>query len=223
MSSFFKNRRVSSLDIPDFANKGTAFSKKGADEKGADEIIEEAKKEAENILKEAATKATLIMEDAKKRGFDEGFLKAKEEFKEETKDVMSRLENIFSELSNFRKLMFDQFSSPILSLSFEIAKKIIRKEIEEDKEFVLRILEEILLEFLDATSIIIKVNPSDFAIIEEFKPNILSRLKDLSELKLIADDSVEKGGVIVETDFGTVDGRISEQIEVIKEALLNGS
>ena len=44
-------------------------------------------------------------------------------------------------------------------------------------------------------------------------------LANIEEINILEDPNIEKGGCVVETDFGEVDARISAQLEEVESAV----
>ena len=68
--------------------------------------------------------------------------------------------------------------------------------------------------------ITVRLNPEDHAVIMaadgEFK-DVVDRTKRLAFRE---DDTIEKGGCVVETEVGTIDAQIEVQLKAIRKALI---
>ena len=63
-----------------------------------------------------------------------------------------------------------------------------------------------------------RVNPSDLERMREHRDEFLSS-GDIKNFRVIEDQRVDRGGVVVETDGGTIDARISPQLNEAKRVL----
>jgi flagellar biosynthesis/type III secretory pathway protein FliH len=65
--------------------------------------------------------------------------------------------------------------------------------------------------------IVFKFNPSDIKVI----PDEIKREMEetLSSFEIRQDASISKGGVIVETNYGTLDGTMENQLEIIDDMI----
>jgi flagellar assembly protein FliH len=64
----------------------------------------------------------------------------------------------------------------------------------------------------------VRVNPGDLEQIREHREELLSN-GEIKNLRVVEDQRVDRGGVVVETDGGTIDARISTQVNEAKRVL----
>ncbi len=67
----------------------------------------------------------------------------------------------------------------------------------------------------------IKVNLADLEITTEHTQDFLRMVENVKSITVLEDSSVDKGGCIIETDFGQIDARISSQLKEIEEKILD--
>lgn len=165
-----------------------------------------------NLLSRAQQEAISIKEAAKTEGYEEGIKKA-------TADL-AEVKSKFSEFFSYKDEIFDKVSGCILDISVEIAKKIIKKELEVDRSFLIPMIKEVVEDVNKIENkIMLKVMPKD---VELVKDNISEIFKDNnSEAKIyvIPDNNIKEGGVIVETSNGIVDASISTQLSIMEKVL----
>jgi len=95
----------------------------------------------------------------------------------------------------------------LVEVSTIIAKKIIKKELEENSEIVAKILADTFINDLkEASAITLKVNPKDALYIQE-------HYKGQKNIKIDADDAINKGGIIILSDIGNIDGNIDTRVK----------
>jgi flagellar assembly protein FliH len=112
----------------------------------------------------------------------------------------------------------DQVPEELTRLGVRIAEKLLGEALRLDPSTVTRIVGECLRRSAGAKRIVLRVHPSDLALVESAMP----RLRALAESECLAlepDPSLEAGGCLVETEVGQVDGRISAQLREIEKAL----
>ncbi|MCX8027939.1 MAG: FliH/SctL family protein [Thermodesulfovibrionales bacterium] len=184
------------------------------------------KKTVEEIEKEALQRAKTLEEEGFRKGYQEGLKKAEEETKVVLEDEKKKIDetcqkllSVLQSIDTYRSQLVKDLLPDIITLSVEIAEKIVKKEIELDKNIVSYIAQEALSKVEDTVdTVTIKVNPIDYDIIVEH----LNILKDASSLKTINIEpvsTIERGGCIIETEKGEIDARISEQLVEIADAV----
>lgn len=95
----------------------------------------------------------------------------------------------------------------LVDVSTIIAKRIIKKELTENSEKVaLTLTQSFINDLKEASTITLKVNPKDAQYIQE-------HYKDRKNIKIDADDAINKGGIIILSDIGNIDGNIDTRME----------
>lgn len=167
-----------------------------------------------NIVSRAQAEAVSIKEAAKQEGYQEGINQA-------TKDV-EELKVKFEEFYNYKEEVYERVSGCIMEIALEIAKKIINKEIETDKEATLSIIKGAVEEVNKTENkITLKVMPKDVEIVRDKVPEIFEGNYIEAKISVVPDPSIKEGGVIVETSNGLIDATIETQIAIIEKALKN--
>lgn len=158
-----------------------------------------------------------------KRGFDEGKHTAEKELRREIENKLEiekqkfndLLASLDSELKNYE----EKFSGLVISLAVSIAKKIIHREVEIESP-LLENIKSVAQKIIGASYLLIKANPGETDILKEYSNKIFTE-GNFSRIKFEEDERIEKGGFLIESDIGNVDGKISSQLEEIKKALSN--
>lgn len=160
-----------------------------------------------------------LRELAWKEGFEQGYAEGLRRAKGEVEEVLSRLREVLSELEGIRERVLSRCEKDLLGLSLEIAKKVIRRELEVDKSGLLELVRESIRKVTEADLIKVHLSPEDFEFIRTHKGELLKEFNGTAKLLLYPDPKVEPGGCFVETDFAEVDARLSTQLEEILKAL----
>ena len=165
-----------------------------------------------NLISRAREEAEAIRENAAKDGYQAGLDMAKED--------VAMLKEGLDVFYGSKQEIYDAVANDILQISLDIAKKIIKKEVAEDPEIILRNIKEILNDLSkEETKLILKVNPSQAAILKQQVPNFVSSAGLEAKVVIIPDESILEGGCILTTTNGVIDATIESQIDVISEAL----
>lgn len=154
---------------------------------------------------------------AREEGFKEGELKAQLHFKEDmerekeriTKSVIALDETIENVKSQIAKL-----ESELSAIAIDIAKEVIVKEIDENSAKIAALIAKELLQSMGANlNVIIRVNPLDF----DFLNNLV---KNRQNIKIKSDDAISKGGVVIISDNGNIDGNVMSRYKILKQSVL---
>lgn len=201
----------------------------------ADEILYNAKIEAGKLVKAEEAKIeewwqnkreedkTLIeqfRQEAYNEGYQEGYKSAEEDVYNQYHDFIAQSKQFLQEAYDLKEHIIQESDQVIIELSVEIAKKIIKKEINDDSTIPLNMIKEILKETKETERISIFVCPDDFAYIHSARLDLLRDLNGQIELSVYPDPSIEEGGTIIRTSNGTLDAKIDTQLEEIKNILM---
>lgn len=156
-------------------------------------------------------------ENIKKSAFEEGYRLGLEKA---TADIEA-FKGQFSDFMNARKDVFEYIAPDILEISVDIAKKIIKKELESDPQVLLNMIIDVLKSVSkNEPKITIKVRPQSVQFIKDTIPNITYQYGIDSKINIVADPSIDEGGCILQTNNGIVDVSVDTQVEIIKKALV---
>lgn len=165
-----------------------------------------------NIISRAQKDALSIKETAKQEGYKEGI----EEAKKELEDLKSK----FAEFFNYKEEVFEKVSECIMDISVEMAKKIINKGIETDKEYIIPMIKSVVEEVNKVENkITLRVMPKDVEIVKDKISEIFSGDYFEAKISVVPDGEIKEGGVIVETSNGIIDAKIETQLAIIESAL----
>jgi len=182
-------------------------------------IFEQKKQEIEHLLEKAKKEAEII----KKKAYEEGFIKGKNEGleleKKRLSEIVHNLINGLSEINYLKEKMVKQLEKNMIILIKEISKKVILNETFTNKEIVKNLIKQALQQLIDKTHVDIKVSPQDFEYLLKFKKKFLEEVEGLKHINIIKEKKVKPGGFIIETDTEILDGRIEKRLENIFKAI----
>ena len=62
------------------------------------------------------------------------------------------------------------------------------------------------------------MNPADLQFIKDTQSQLSHFLHDVETIRFEAEDSIQSGGCLIETDMGDIDARIEKQFQAIEES-----
>jgi len=180
--------------------------------------VKTAKEGVKELLKDALDKAKRqsieIKVRAKKEGHDtgyeEGFKKGEEAAQKEFSPFLATIEDLIADLTIFRKNMYDKVEREMVEMVVSLAKKVIHFEFSTRDDAVQEMIRLAVQSVLDRESMVIKINPADKGYAESFRPELHHLFSEIKNITFEAHSGVERGGCIVETNFGVVDAQIDK-------------
>ncbi|RMH56219.1 MAG: hypothetical protein D6679_09820 [Candidatus Hydrogenedentota bacterium] len=176
-------------------------------------ILNAAREEAEAIVKRAREQAAAVTEEARRAGQAAAEAAARKKALEEVKGTLVHLEKIAQRLRRERRAFFLSGAEGMIDLIQVVLEKILRRPVNIDRETVKRTLLSAVEKITGTEKIFVRVHPDDLAVAGEMREEILRLVTGVSEIEISPDTGVSRGGVVIDTDFGRIDARISSQIE----------
>jgi flagellar assembly protein FliH len=189
----------------------------------AEREIERSNFEAEKIILEAEKKVSEIEHDAYMKGHEAGREEGYKEGQAEVMRLIDRLSTVVSTAVDIRDDLIKSSEKLMTEMILMISKKVIKDEIVERREIVINNIREAIRRVKDRDRIDIKVNFADLDMTTAHKDELIKMMESLKKVNIYEDSRIERGGCIIETDVGTIDARISTQLDAIEEAIRNTS
>jgi flagellar assembly protein FliH len=168
----------------------------------------ESKAPSVDEIKEAAFQKGFL--EGKRIGFDSGSKKAD--------SVVDTLKQILDQLKNIRQEIYQEIEKEAAQLALSIAKKIVCHEVKVTQETVTCVAREALSRVNNPAKITIKLNPEDLQFIKDTQFQFSRFLRNVDNIRFEAEESIQSGGCLVETDRGDIDARIEKQFQAIEES-----
>ena len=155
-------------------------------------------------------------ENIKKSAFEEGYRLGLEKSNED----ITKFRGELSKFMSAKKEVFEYIAPDILEISVDIAKKIIKKELETDPQLIINTIVDVLKTVSkNEPKITIKVKPQAVQFIKDTLPNVTYQYGIEAKINILADPAIEEGGCVFQTNNGIVDASIDTQLEIIRKAL----
>lgn len=175
----------------------------------------EARQTGNKIVEEAQKKAAEIVAAAEARR-DEVFQKAVEDARAEVAPKLA--EELLRAKMQAAELM-KGMESQLIELALKISAKIIGRDLERDPMVVAEIAATAIETARASKAMILRVNPKDGATLRAAKPKLMELIGRSVEVSIRDDADIEAGGCIIQTEFGTIDGQIKTQYQMLENVL----
>ncbi len=165
-----------------------------------------------------------VLEQEKQQSHDEGYEKGKEEgiavVLENSDVVIDKLHEITGHILNKRKQIFAEIEGQVIDLLLESIRKIVKTLSQSDEKIVVNNVLVAIRKAQEDGELIVRLNSADVEAVDKLKEKILERVSKNHVLSLVEDHTVDRGGCIIDTDFGSIDARISTQLANLEREIM---
>lgn len=175
------------------------LQKQNLDQK-VDEIVLERLKE----IQEKAYK------EAYQLGFAEGRDEAMQKAQPEIAQRLKELDAFLTQLNQLKGQILKENEAAFVKMVFAVSKRIVAREISMDPSVIVSVLEESLKALQDEAKIVLRISAEDKAYLDSVQT---SEVREIFEkAKFEVDETVAKGGCIIETLNGMTDATLDERV-----------
>jgi flagellar assembly protein FliH len=181
-------------------------------------LLLEAGESAQRLISCAEAQADLLRQQAQA----EGAARAREEAKQEALPAAMAFANAGQALIIFEEQMIARYTPEMVRLAVEIAEKLVHKAVTAEPEIVAEVLQRARQEVTDARHLRIRLNPKDYQLLAEIRPDVLTLGQDAGRrVEIVQDPELARGGCTVETEIGLIDATLPTQMTELRRQLLD--
>jgi len=175
-------------------------------------------------------KPSISIEDARievQSAYDNGFKDGQEStiaiYESEIshyKDMILSIESVIENLKKSYLKEINKFEEKLIDTSITVSEYVLEKEISLDNNSIINTVKRVLEELQDEKVFQIQMHPNDYQTLLKLKSKLFTNQAVAKSVELIIDSKVEEGGAIIISSAGTIDARISSQLNKIKQMLV---
>ena len=184
-------------------------------------ILEKAKAEAAEIIAKAHSQEADITSQAEKVGYNSGSESGYTAGKAEADRLVAEMHTIIDAVLQRRQEILDGTEQQIVDLVILMTRKVVKIMSDSQKSVILSNVVQALKKVKGRGDVTLRVNLADIKLTTEHTQDFIREVENIQNIHIVEDSSVEKGGCIVETDFGAIDARISSQLGELETQILN--
>ena len=205
----------------------------------ADGLLEQAQRQAADVIAEARVQAELIQERAHREGFqtglEQGMTEGKQRGAEEAlaaaqavfdKDLAHLADNLTTvarEVSDQRLERLHAAEHDLLNFAVDVARSVTKVIGEANPDAARENLRSALQLVLAKSDVTVRVHPAELSTLRRFAAQLADENATLPHITFVEDETISRGGVQVVTEAGRVDATLEVQMDQITRALTGGS
>jgi len=173
---------------------------------------------ASNGKPEDSDEVRQLIEEAFTKGVAQGRAEATDASREKVDQAVAALKTAIDEMEKIRSRDRERMEIETARLALAIAKKIVRYETEHGN-VIENVVKEAMQQVADPRKLTVRLNPKDIEAVAALGDRLQNGGDADAQLALEGDETVGRGGCVIEARLGDVDARIDQQIKVIEERL----
>ena len=150
-------------------------------------------------------------EQGRLKGIDEGRAQCQAEVDEQ----LARAIRLANQIGRARVAALEEQDRDIVDVALAISQKIILREVETDKELIVRQVRQILGLLLNKNLVTLKVHPQDLHALEPLHEALRAEFLDGDHLMIEGHEDMQLGGCLVEQAGLQLDARLQQQLETV--------
>ncbi|MBC2711752.1 MAG: hypothetical protein HGJ94_12425 [Desulfosarcina sp.] len=159
-----------------------------------------------------------LIEEAFNKGIDQGRAETIGAQQEKVENATVALNAAVEEMVRIRQQDIERMETETVRLALAIAKKIIGSETEHGP-VIGHVVKAAMKKVAGPRHLTLRLNPKDIDTVKGSKRELFLADDPGSVFRIEADETIQRGGCIIETKLGDVDARIDQQIKIIEELL----
>lgn len=181
--------------------------------------IRKKKEEAEQYALKIKNEANDVKNDSRREGQKSGYEEGYRDGKTEADRLVARLKVMVEAAIDKREEIIQSAEDQIVRIILLMARKVVKHITDKDERIVIENIRHALQKIQGKEQVMIKVNPKDIELTTEHKEDFIKMVEGLKYIKVLEDSRVDRGGCILETDFGSIDARITTQLEDMEDKI----
>jgi flagellar biosynthesis/type III secretory pathway protein FliH len=184
----------------------------------AEALIRDAQERAASLIADAQTRVVQIEKDAHDTGMEQGLSDGRASAQAEMEEMLETMRGLIEMARIERHKIIEQAEPEIVRLSTAIAERILHKHVSVDPATVLDMTRNAITRIVNRENVTVRVNPADIETMRENRDRLML-FNDIEHMRVIEDQRVDRGGVVIETEAGTIDAKVSTQLREVRRLL----
>lgn len=184
----------------------------------AEAILSEARERSRDLLEAAQRSVADVTAEAQESGQKAGHAEGVDAAQREMDEMLGTMRGLIDMARAERHKIVEGAEPEIVKLAMGVAERILHKAVEIDREVVVAMAKAAISHLVNRESLTVRVNPIDLERMKAHRDEVLA-LGETKHMRVIEDQRIDPGGVIVETESGTLDAKVGTQVNEAKRIL----
>lgn len=171
-------------------------------------IVDAARREAEQIVAKAEQERTASVEAGLQLGYEEG---------------LKGWNHILAGAREARENLKAEWEESLLHLAVRVAEKIIGEQLRLHPDTIVPIVREALRSVGQERQLTLLIHPDHRESVQANLDRLQALVGSSRQIHLVANPDIAPGGCVVESELGVIDAKLETQLKCLEEILLSAS
>lgn len=188
-----------------------------------EQVLEEARQQAEDIVGRAEDEARSIRDEAEKAGYADGFRTGQEIALEETRSActeqVERAAQLVRVAADDRLKWLGQLGGPLTAIVMSAVRDLLQRELATQHADIEHMVDDLLRYMMDSTKVEVRVHPDDFEVAAAGHPKWQHAKLGEWDVSVVPDANIHPGGCELQSEVGRVDATVETKLELLETTL----
>lgn len=189
--------------------------------------LEDCRTQVQQMLKQAEIEAQQSRQQAERKGYEEGLKRAavdadkkrRAEAEQLAKEQLGLIRSATTQLHQSHEAWMQQYAEVMTTIAIEAAQRIVRHQLEHDKEILVRWADDALRSTRSSSKLILAVHPETLAELGQALDELLASPDLPEQTHVEPDESLAKSDIVVRQAGGDIQAGLQAQLERLTEML----
>jgi flagellar assembly protein FliH len=159
------------------------------------------------------------VEAIKKEAYNKGKADQVAQFHRELQQTVAAFAEACRKFDNQRKVLLQHNRADLINLIILLSEKILGQELATPRNVIATTLQSALEQAIESEEYYVTLHPEDLAFAEAKVPELIAAIRGLERIVFKTDDTMARGGCLLESAVCTVDASIATQLDSMKDFL----
>lgn len=200
---------LNALPLPDYPEDEADPIDRGEQGRQPDHLASEAE----------PAPAPLDLQALRDEAYNQGMADMAARCQAELQRTVEALATACQRLDSQRKLLFEQSRGDMINLVIALTRKIVGQELATPRHLIAATLQTALEQAIDCEEYYVTLHPEDLSVAEQQAPEIIASIRGLERIVFRTDNSITRGGCLLESAVCSVDATIETQLGSLQDFL----
>lgn len=177
------------------------------------------------IQEEVERQLVRIQDQAYKEGFNKGLEEGQEEVfrqtRAEVEQKLESLEGMIQQVLRTQEELLQEEKQTVYRTIKNLTKWVVLRELQDDGEYIHRLLEKLISEIQLKSNILIRLDPNSFTDMPDILEVLQEKIGEMKNVRVETDYDIEGPGIVVESENGIINGSLTEQFKGLSKLFEN--